>query len=78
MLATVHRLFYSAQVRLSVLDIIISFVICHSDEKLPFSARYKADQAFELNSDKSPVAAYLDIDYIVKLCVTHGVDAVHP
>ncbi|KAL3769023.1 LOW QUALITY PROTEIN: hypothetical protein ACHAWO_006789 [Cyclotella atomus] len=32
----------------------------------------KADQAFELNTDKSPVAAYLDIDYIVKLCVIHG------
>jgi pyruvate carboxylase len=40
--------------------------------------RYKADQAFELSSEKSPVAAYLDIDYIVKLCVANGVNAVHP
>ena len=40
--------------------------------------RYKADQAFELSSDKSPVAAYLDIDTIVKLCVQNGVQAVHP
>lgn len=40
--------------------------------------RYKADQAFELNLEKSPVAAYLDIDYIVKLCVQNGVEAVHP
>jgi len=40
--------------------------------------RYKADQAFELNTDKSPVAAYLDIDTIVDLCVQHGVQAVHP
>ena len=40
--------------------------------------RYKADQAFELNKDKSPVAAYLDIDTIVQLCVQNGVEAVHP
>ena len=40
--------------------------------------RYKADQAFELNTDKSPVAAYLDIDTIVRLCVQNGVQAVHP
>lgn len=49
-------------------------ILFHSDRY----RRYKADQAFELNTDKSPVAAYLDIDYIVKLCVIHGVNAVHP
>ena len=43
-----------------------------------FRSRYKADQAFQLSSDKSPVAAYLDIDYIVDLCVQNGVNAVHP
>jgi hypothetical protein len=36
--------------------------------------RYKADQAFLLNKDKAPVAAYLDIDYIVKLCRDNGVE----
>jgi pyruvate carboxylase len=40
--------------------------------------RYKADQAFELSTDKSPVAAYLDIPTIVDLCVQNGVQAVHP
>ena len=40
--------------------------------------RYKADQAFELNNTKSPVAAYLDIDTIVQLCVQNSVEAVHP
>jgi len=40
--------------------------------------RYKADQAFQLSSDKSPVAAYLDIPTIVELCVQNGVEAVHP
>mmetsp|Transcript_23557 Transcript_23557/g.36368 ORF Transcript_23557/g.36368 Transcript_23557/m.36368 type:complete len:1256 (+) Transcript_23557:126-3893(+) len=40
--------------------------------------RYKADQAFQLNSSKSPVAAYLDIPSIVDICVKNGVEAVHP
>ena len=40
--------------------------------------RYKADQAFELDVSKSPVAQYLDIDTIVKICVDNGVEAVHP
>jgi len=40
--------------------------------------RYKADQAFQLSTDKSPVAAYLDIATIVKICKDNGVQAVHP
>eukprot|EP00934_Nitzschia_sp_Nitz4_P003661 Nitzschia sp. Nitz4//scaffold86_size83305//61772//65710//NITZ4_005269-RA/size83305-augustus-gene-0.59-mRNA-1//1//CDS//3329559271//3651//frame0 len=40
--------------------------------------RYKTDQAFELDGKKSPVAQYLDIDNIVKICVENGVQAVHP
>jgi pyruvate carboxylase len=40
--------------------------------------RYKADQAFELDVGKSPVAQYLDIDTIVKICISNGVEAVHP
>eukprot|EP00545_Synedropsis_sp_CCMP1620_P013193 CAMPEP_0119020050 /NCGR_PEP_ID=MMETSP1176-20130426/23218_1 /TAXON_ID=265551 /ORGANISM="Synedropsis recta cf, Strain CCMP1620" /LENGTH=1171 /DNA_ID=CAMNT_0006974411 /DNA_START=220 /DNA_END=3735 /DNA_ORIENTATION=+ len=40
--------------------------------------RYKADQAFQLDRTKSPVAAYLDIDTIVKICLQNGVEAVHP
>ena len=40
--------------------------------------RYKCDQAFLLNTDLSPVAAYLDIEGIVKICKQNGVEAVHP
>jgi pyruvate carboxylase len=40
--------------------------------------RYKADQAFQLDASKAPVAQYLDIDNIVKICVANGVEAVHP
>jgi pyruvate carboxylase len=40
--------------------------------------RYKCDQAFELDTSKSPVAQYLDIDKIVDICVKNKVQAVHP
>ncbi len=40
--------------------------------------RYKADQAFQLDNTKAPVAQYLDIDTIVNICVANGVEAVHP
>jgi len=40
--------------------------------------RYKCDQAFALDSTKGPVAQYLDIPGIVKICQTNGVQAVHP
>jgi pyruvate carboxylase len=40
--------------------------------------RYKCDQAFGLDSLKSPVAQYLDIDTIVKICIQNHVEAVHP
>lgn len=40
--------------------------------------RYKCDQAFELDSTRSPVAQYLDIPKIVDICVANKVEAVHP
>ncbi|MBV6500508.1 MAG: 4-hydroxy-2-oxovalerate aldolase [Prosthecobacter sp.] len=40
--------------------------------------RFKADEAYELNKDKGPLGAYLDIDGIVTLAKEKGVDAIHP
>ena len=40
--------------------------------------RYKADQAFLVGADKSPVGAYLDIDSIIQTAKKNGVDAIHP
>lgn len=40
--------------------------------------RFKADEAYELNKDKGPLGAYLDIDGIVALAKEKGVDAIHP
>ncbi|MFC5456337.1 pyruvate carboxylase [Prosthecobacter fluviatilis] len=40
--------------------------------------RFKADEAYELNKDKGPLGAYLDIEGIVALAKEKGVDAIHP
>ncbi len=40
--------------------------------------RFKADEAYELNKDKGPLGAYLDIQGIVTLAKEKGVDAIHP
>jgi len=56
----------------------ISTVGIYSHEDRFTQHRYKADQAFELDASKAPVAQYLDIDNIVRICVNNGVEAVHP
>ena len=40
--------------------------------------RFKADEAYELNKDKGPLGAYLDIEGIISLAKEKGVDAIHP
>ena len=40
--------------------------------------RFKADEAYELNKEKGPLGAYLDIEGIVTLAKEKGVDAIHP
>ncbi|MCA1964688.1 MAG: ATP-grasp domain-containing protein, partial [Prosthecobacter sp.] len=40
--------------------------------------RFKADEAYELNKDKGPLGAYLDVEGIVTLAKEKGVDAIHP
>jgi hypothetical protein len=50
----------------------------YSNEDRFTQHRYKADQAFQLEMDKSPVGAYLDIEGITAICVENNVTAVHP
>jgi pyruvate carboxylase len=40
--------------------------------------RFKADEAYELNQEKGPLGAYLDVEGIVALAKEKGVDAIHP
>lgn len=40
--------------------------------------RFKADEAYQLNKDKGPVGAYLDVEGIVAMAKSKGVTLVHP
>ncbi len=40
--------------------------------------RFKADEAYQLDSSKGPVGAYLDVDGIVTLAKQKGVTMIHP
>ena len=40
--------------------------------------RFKADEAYLLNSEKGPVGAYLDIEGIIAIAKEHGVGLIHP
>lgn len=40
--------------------------------------RFKADEAYEVGVGEDPIAAYLDIDDIVRIAKEHEVDAIHP
>lgn len=40
--------------------------------------RMKADESYQLNPDKNPIDAYLDIDEIIKIAKKKNVDAIHP
>ncbi len=40
--------------------------------------RSKADEAYQLNPEKGPVGAYLDIQGIIDIALDKGVDAIHP
>ncbi len=40
--------------------------------------RFKADEAYLIGQGKGPVAAYLDIEGIIALARSSGVEAIHP
>lgn len=40
--------------------------------------RYKADQSYQIGRDDDPLKPYLDIDEIINVAVSKGVDAIHP
>ncbi len=40
--------------------------------------RYKADESYQVGRGKGPVAAYLDIESMVGIAKSKGVDAIHP
>src|SRR5690625_6053009 len=43
-----------------------------------FRSRYKADESYLVGEGKKPIDAYLDIEGIIELAKSVGVDAIHP
>src|SRR5262245_6183846 len=40
--------------------------------------RYKADEAYQIGLDAEALKPYLDIDEIIRIAKSNGVDAIHP
>ena len=40
--------------------------------------RYKADEAYQIGASEEPLKPYLDIEEIIALAKSKGVDAIHP
>jgi hypothetical protein len=56
----------------------IRSVAIYSEEDKNSLFRTKADESYRVGKGKSPVDAYLDINEIVSLAKSKGVDAIHP
>ncbi|WP_373895902.1 pyruvate carboxylase [Virgibacillus sp. CBA3643] len=56
----------------------IRTVAIYSKEDSGSYHRYKADESYLIGEDKKPIDAYLDIEGIIELAKSVGVDAIHP
>ena len=59
-------------------DLGLRTVAMYSDEDSFSLFRIKADEAYLIGENKSPLGAYLDIPSIIALAKRHNVDAIHP
>src|SRR5690606_33231420 len=56
----------------------IRTVAIYSQEDTGSYHRYKADEAYLVGKGKKPIDAYLDIEGIIEIAKSVGVDAIHP
>src|SRR5512134_1732129 len=40
--------------------------------------RFKADEAYQIGKKGEPIKSYLDIEAILNIATTHGIDGIHP
>ena len=59
-------------------DLGIHTVAMYSKEDINSQFRIRADEAYLIGENDSPVGAYLDIPAIIRLAKRRGVDAIHP
>ncbi len=56
----------------------IKSVAIYSKEDIKSLFRTKADEAYLVGKNNTPLGAYLDMDEIIRLALKKGVDAIHP
>ncbi|HMU66876.1 MAG TPA: biotin carboxylase N-terminal domain-containing protein, partial [Cellvibrionaceae bacterium] len=56
----------------------ITTVAIYSQEDRFALHRFKSDESYLVGQGKKPIAAYLDIEDIIRVAVDAGVDAIHP
>ena len=59
-------------------DLGLHTVAMYSNEDINGLFRTKADEAYLIGENQSPLGAYLDIPGIIDLAKRRGVDAIHP
>ena len=59
-------------------ELAIRSVAIYSEEDKNSLFRTKADESYQIGKNKGPVDAYLDIDEIISMAISKGVDAIHP
>ena len=59
-------------------DLGLHTVAMYSNEDINGLFRIKADEAYLIGENQSPLGAYLDIPGIIDLAKRRGVDAIHP
>lgn len=56
----------------------IRTVAIYAEEDKFAMHRFKSDEAYQVGAGKKPIAAYLDIDDIIRIAKQNQVDAIHP
>ena len=59
-------------------DLGLKTVAIYSKEDINSLHRTRADEAYMVGMQKSPLAGYLDIDRIIQVALDHDVGAIHP
>ena len=59
-------------------DLGLNTVAIYSNEDIDSHFRVKADEAYLIGENQSPVGAYLDIPAIIDMAKRRQVDAIHP
>jgi pyruvate carboxylase len=62
----------------SATELGLSTVAVYAHEDRYALHRFKADEAYQIGNPGEPIKSYLNVPALMKLCLEHNVDAIHP